>query len=311
MLYIKKVQLLLRQQGERAAAALSIPAMMDAREEMIKKKIRILEEIIGEETKIRTQKERERLKHQFRNEQYTTIFEPITKTLKSLAGVQYQKREDEPDLMDEPNPDLMDEPNLMDLTTLEPTAVSLYKTALDSIPRKLRDDGIFGLDWKHHKIGNYYFYVLGNTLFAEKHDVKRAFNINDINVWKLLLEQRPNRRELDEGAIEKYRVIARTLDLVPDAQHSGVQYWNRIKYKLLEEEESESESGSGLQFAPSTMVIPSDRKGLLRDLAVTLAEYQAGNVGLRRRAKALIKEARRRKFLPKDFFPPGQLTWHV
>ena len=119
----------------------------------------------------------------------------------------------------------------------------------------------------------------------------------------LLLKQRPNRRTLDEGVIETYRDIAKNLDLVSNARHSGIQYWNRVKYRLLEE------SGSGLQFAPSTMIIPSDRPGLLRDLAVTLAEYQAGNVGLRRRAKALIKEARRRKFLPKDFFPPGQLTW--
>ena len=278
--------------------------MMDPREEMIKKKIRILEEIIGEETKIRTQKERERLMHQSRNEQYSTIFEPITKTLKSLAGAQHQKREDEPDLMDEPN--LMDLSSSLipivqkeewipaDMKTLEPPA-SLYTPALNSIPKQERDDGIFGLDWKRQKIGNYHFDVIGNTLLLEKHNgTKKAFNIDDINVWKLLLKQRPNRRTLDEETIEKYKEIAKNLDLVKNARESGVYIWNRVKYKLLEEE------GSGLQFSPSTMVIPSDRPGLLRDLAITLAEYKAGNIGLRRRAKALIKEARRRKFVPKD-----------
>ena len=103
--------------------------------------------------------------------------------------------------------------------------------------------------------------------------MKKAFNVDDINVWMLLLKQRTNRRTLDEESVKIYTDIAKNLNLVSKAQRSVVHYWNRAKYKLLED------SGSGLfnhQLPPSTMVIPSDRPGLLRDLAVTLAEYQRG-----------------------------------
>ena len=281
-------------------------ATMSARERMINKQIGFLEKMIRLERKIQAKKERERLKRHSRNEKYTTIFEPITKKLTSL--VDHQKHKEEPSPSPPPaEPDLMnftEEPKVEkeewlpeDLKTLEPPE-SLYSQALDSIPKKDRDDGLLSLNWRLRKIGDSYFSVIGNTLFIEKSDgSKKAFNINNINVWLLLLKQRPSRRSFDEQSIKEYTDIVNNLDLVSNARHSGIQYWNRVKYKLLEN------SGSGLHFAPSILVIPSDRQGLLRNLAVTLAEYQAGNVGLLGRAKALIEEAKRKKFVP-----PGQLT---
>ena len=288
--------------------------VVDPQEKKIKKETGLLEEMIRLETKIRAQREKERWKNRSHNEKYVKMFEPITRTMKSLADVQQQQQKHYDVKNEEEQPDLIDfspeEETFVpihtpkeeeqhggtwipqDLTTLDhPPQESLYKQALDSISKKDRDDGIFGLNWKQKTIGGRPYSVTGNTLFVEREDGTKAFNINDINVWMLLLKQRPD-RTLDEKAVEIYRELAKKLNLVSKAQISGVRYWNRAKYKLLEH-------GSGL-FTPSTIVIPSDRAGLLRDLSVTLAEYHAGNVGLLRRAKALIKEAKRRKFLP-DF----------
>ena len=41
--------------------------------------------------------------------------------------------------------------------------------------------------------------------------MKKAFNIDDINVWMLLLKQRPNRRTLDEKSVKIYTDIAKNL----------------------------------------------------------------------------------------------------
>ena len=104
--------------------------------------------------------------------------------LKSLAVVLQQKRQEEANfinLSSSPKP-LKEEGIPEDLTTLE-LSESLYKQALDSIPKKDRDDGIFGLNWKRETIGGRPYSVIGNTLFVEKDDgMKKAFNIDDINI---------------------------------------------------------------------------------------------------------------------------------
>ena len=65
--------------------------------------------------------------------------------------------------------------------------------------------------------------------------MKKAFNIDDINVWMLLLKQRPNRRTLDEKSVKIYTDIAKNLELVSKAHRSGIHPWNRAKYRLLED----------------------------------------------------------------------------
>ena len=83
-------------------------------------------------------------------------------------------------------------------------------------------------------------------------------------------------------AVKTYVNIAKQLNLVPNARRKGVQYWNRTKYKLIEKLLSKEDSG--FLFPPSTLIIPSDKEELLRDLRVTLAEFYAGNTALRDRA---------------------------
>ena len=55
---------------------------------------RLLKEIIDLETYIHSEKEKKRLKKNSQNETFTQIFEPITKTMQSLADVAPPKPDD-------------------------------------------------------------------------------------------------------------------------------------------------------------------------------------------------------------------------
>ena len=62
-------------------------------------------------------------------------------------------------------------------------------------------------------------------------------------------------------------------------------------------------------FKPSTFVIPSDRKGLLRALVQAVAELRAGNESMRNLIVPLAQEAKRKKILPDNLLSPEETTW--
>ena len=55
------------------------------------------------------------------------------------------------------------------------------------------------------------------------------------------------------------------------------------------------------QFHPSTVVIPSDKNGLLCALVKAMAELKAGNTSMRNLVVPLIAEAKRRGILPREY----------
>ena len=86
----------------------------------------------------------------------------------------------------------------------------------------------------------------------------------------------------------------------------------RKKYKLLKELEH---AGSGFLFTknppirPDTVVVPSDRAGLLRELYTAIAELRAGNTSMQNIVVPLAAEAKRLGCLPKNLLSPEEETW--
>ena len=64
-----------------------------------------------------------------------------------------------------------------------------------------------------------------------------------------------------------------------------------------------------MTIKPSTVVIPSDRKGLMRALVQALAELRAGNTSMRNLVVALAQEAKRKRILPVNLLSPDEETW--
>ena len=58
-----------------------------------------------------------------------------------------------------------------------------------------------------------------------------------------------------------------------------------------------------------TVVIPSDKEGLLRALLQAVAELRAGNESIRNLVVPLAQEAERKNILPKGLLSPEELTW--
>ena len=238
---------------------------------------------------------------------------------------------------------LLDEP--VDDTTLPPPMIpeeveeeeeedeeeegDLYLQALHSVPEYIRDDGVFGLSVRKGKIGSYYYSVRENILTVDD-GMNTSFLINDINVWKLLLLQSPTRwmkltnlRGKYISAVGKYVAIVEALDLVNIAIANKVNLKNRSKYKLLHNYSLSQKEGSGFLFSvrpppfikkkrlfhPSTVVIPSDKKGLLRALLQAVAELRAGNTSMQNIVVPLAQEAKRKKILPRNLLSPDEMTW--
>ena len=116
----------------------------------------------------------------------------------------------------------------------------------------------------------------------------------------------------------KYRDIVDQLGLIPRVQFTNKRYKTRLKYKLL------SPQGKGFlfsvrkpssipphsrKFKPSTLVIPSDRKGLLRALLQAVAELRAGNESMRNLVVPLAQEAKRKRILPENLLSAEETTW--
>ena len=62
-------------------------------------------------------------------------------------------------------------------------------------------------------------------------------------------------------------------------------------------------------FHPSTVVIPSDKKGLLRALLQAVTELRAGNTSMQNVVVPLAQEAKRKKILPANLLTSDEMTW--
>ena len=271
---------------------------------------RLLEEMLQLQSQIRSQRESERKAKTYNSGKYTKIFEPVTKSIeKLLPSVDLETSEPIIDNLvdlkeDEPSANLIDfkeEPEVPE----EPG--DLYKQALSDIPRKFRDDGMLGLN-DIHQIGEYTYEVRGNTLHLSKDDDHKEFEINNLDLWKLLIVGNPSKIHLqlkEEGQylpfVQDYVDIAKQLGLLDSYAGSH----RRVKYKVL------SHKGSGFLFSvqPPSVVLPSDRVGVLMELNKALAELRAGNTMMRNLVVPLAQEAKRMNILPPHLLLPEEETW--
>ena len=278
----------------------------------------MLEEILSLQSDIRSQREKKRRLNTAQHEKYTRIFEPVTKSIAKLAPqpapqpapaqappsqpkVKVKEEEDDLKFFDEPNNEL-------------------FRQALYEVPENLRSDGVLGLDTETHTIGDYEYQVEGDKLHCtnENSDDEAVFKVDSLELWMLLLVKNPTRIQLKLKTGKEYlpfvyefKDIADRLELVATSQHfSGFRF--RRKYKILQELEH---AGSGFLFTtrppvkPDTVVVPSDKAGLLRDLYTAVAELRAGNTSMQNIVVPLAAEARRLGCLPKNLLSPEEETW--
>ena len=60
---------------------------------------------------------------------------------------------------------------------------------------------------------------------------------------------------------------------------------------------------------PNVVVVPSDKKGLLRELIKSVAELRSGNTSMQNVVVSLAQEAKRLKILPPGLLSPKEMTW--
>ena len=324
----------------------------------VKDEEQMLKKIISIQTQIRARREKERLARNSQNDKYTKIFEPITRTLKNLSDIPTTSRtttlhpKHAENLIDFKDPtnliDIKDNPSLPPPSLIPEDSDIKYDIKTDdddddddlflhivrSIPAKEKDDGVFDLNIDNKRIGDNTFTVKGDVLrvYNDENGSEVTFQINDDEVWKLLLAQRPKQiMELKTlkgnyiPAVKDYVDIVHKLNLVEIAIRNHPRtYKNRSKYKLIE---SFSTKGTGFLFSvspppflgkdikkkkiikPSTVIIPSDKKGLMRALLQALAELRAGNTSMQNFVVPLAKEAKRKKILPPNLLSPDEETW--
>ena len=139
---------------------------------------------------------------------------------------------------------------------------------------------------------------------VDRGDKRMIFNIKTLNVWIMLLAKNPSQVvQIDRlssssssparggrpGYVNRWKEICTQLELMPRAIKTKTKrreikhLHNREKFKLLKEAE-----GSGL-----VTVLASDKDGLLRQLQLAAAEYEAGNKDLLSVITAGVKEAKR------------------
>ena len=278
----------------------------------------LLEKILSLQSEIRNQREKKRRLNTSEHEKYTRIFEPVTTTIAKLAPqaappapaapveagapLQLKKEEEEEDekFFDEPNNEL-------------------FRQALYDVPENLRSDGVLGLNTAAHTIGNYDYEIEGNQLrCTDEAGYEVVFEIDSLELWMLLLVKNPTRIQLKVKAGKEYlpfvydfKDIADKLKLVDTSQHMP-GFILRKKYKILQALEH---AGSGFLFTtkppvkPDTVVVPSDKAGLLRDLYTAVAELRAGNTSMQNIVVPLAAEARRLGCLPRDLLSPEEETW--
>ena len=303
-------------------------------EELLRKKLKM-------ENEIRKEREKKRHSKSVEGRKYSRMLEPVTKSLEELKAIQKHDPSDknvihkhdssdenlisleefkERNPHDEDLIDLHDYDVSSELNKKDGEAGDQFREALNSIPFELRDDGMFGLNNETKEIGNNNFSVKGEILQVEnKHThVVKYFVINELDLWKLLLVKRPSSIKLNLSDIKgkqilnEYIGIMKDLDLVKDAERTRTSYKGRAKFKLIQKK------GAGFLFSarpppfvvpPSTVVIPSDKKGLLRALLRAVAELRAGNTSMQNIVVPLAHEAKRKKVLPRNLLSPDEMTW--
>jgi len=221
----------------------------------------------------------------------------------------------------------------------EKDKTTLFLQTVFNIPRRNKDDGVLGLNVDTRLIGGDKFSISGNILTGEHGRKFLTFTINDIDIWKLLLAQRPEEIldvEKQNGeyipAVYYYIEIVKQLDLTQRMRQVHPRGLNRrAKYKLIKKATAAPPEGSGFLFSiqkppflqkkkiqkkktqkafkPSTVVIPSDKKGLMRALLQALAELRAGNTSMRNLVVPLAQEAKRKNILPPNLLSPDEETW--
>lgn len=289
---------------------------------------RLLETMLNLEDKVRMTRENERRLKSAESSRYAKMFQPVTNSLrklqpsKPLVKVETSTSTDE-SLQNNPDEAGSHEPDeKVDID--EPG--QLYKDALNSIPPLSRDDGIFGLNVTSKDIGGYHFSVKGDVLHildSENNEIK-VYVINDFHLWQLLLVKRPRDIGLklkgplgrNTSTLDQFIKIVQDLDLVQIALTKGYNIKNRAKYKLL------PKVGHGFLFTstepeflrktlvnPNVVVVPSDKKGLLRELVKSVAELRSGNTSMQNVVVPLAQEAKRLKILPPGLLSPKEMSW--
>ena len=263
---------------------------------MLAQRAKMYEEILKLQAQIRVKKERERNSKNAQGLQSTRLFEPITKAIEKLS---------------KPHPTPQNVENLIDLN--EEEEVDEFKEILKTIPVSNRDDGLFGLNVHTNRIEDNKFKAAGNTLTVNTEHGVKEYKINDPDLWRLLLVMRPSSIKLKARGKYKqfvydYKRIADELDLIDYAfAKIGKNINKRVKYKLI----SNEKSGSGFLFStqPPPFIIPSDKKGLLRELYKAVAELRAGNTSMQNLVVPLAQEAKRKKILPKNLLTVEEKNW--
>ena len=293
------------------------------RVQSIKDETRLLQHMLKLEDKVRVTREKDRRIKDNQNRHFSRMFHPITNSLKQLTKPTTKTTEEQPVPINSETATDDDEQEEKDYKTemVQDNPGDMYRRALNSIPIKSKDDGVFGLNDKDRRIGEYSYKVDGDTLHIMDHEKQVAvFVIDNYTLWQLLLVMRPNDiglklkdiRRRNTPALNEYIRIVKELDLVKIALREGFQIMNRAKYKLLPKE------GHGFLFTstkpeflihPSVVVIPSDKKGLLRELIKSVAEMRSGNTSMQNIIVPLAQEAKRLKILPPGLLTPEEMTW--
>ena len=313
----------------------------------IEDETRLLEQMISLQNRIRVSKENQRRVKSSQNSAYTRMFQPVTDSLKKLQPTKppvkvevststpgpddVTKEDDVTHWKHQSSDDAAEEPvvkNFAEEFDENEGPGDLFRRVLQSIPERSRDDGVFGLDVKKHRIGDYSFVVNGNDLYVYDPDSNDpndsvTYTIVDPDLWKLLLVQRPKdiKLELSDAqgnatpALVRFRDIVHDLFLVDSAVDASVGVDRRAKYKLLSDKK-----GRGFLFStippkflrktpPDVVVVPSDKKGLLRELLKSVAELRSGNTSMQNRVVPLAQEAKRLKILPPNLLSPKEMSW--
>ena len=314
------------------------------RAQQVRREQPLLEEMLAVQKKIRLQKEKDMYKDDNRHKKYKKVFAPLTESIKRLEKTSKTPPPTVDDLLD-----LKDDPHTFDKLiepeeekeeeeereeeeeeqqeeeVEEPG--ELYISALRAVPARYHDDGQLGLNSANDTIGDWDFTVSGNNLLVSRivdmdEEETDSIEINDFNLWVFLLVKNPKSINLPlrdpQGNvlpyISRYAEIAKRLGLV-ERFEKHTRSRNRIKYKLIKA--AAAKSGNGFLFTskpptlihPDTVVIPSDRKGLLKSLFLALSEFRAGNTGMRNIVVPLAAEAKRKGILPMNLLTNDEKTW--
>ena len=279
---------------------------------------RLLESMLQVQSEIRKQREEKRRSNNWRREKFTRMFEPVTSSIARLAQV---PQPPPPPPVPAPEPVKDEEEEEEDKfydTVKEPEEESeIFRQALDEVPEAYRSDGVLGLDVTTRTIGNYAYQVKGDTLHCTSDDDEAIFQIKTFELLLLLLVKNPNRIELKLKQAKEFlpfvydfKDIADRLQLEATGQNLP-GFYARKKYKILRELEK---AGTGFLFthAPpttNTVVLPSDKEGLIQQLVLAVAELRAGNTSMQNLIVPLAAEAKRLGCLPKYLLSPEEETW--